>query len=101
MLQGWSFSAVDTSNVVGAKRSTRQALEAEFTSMGEAKVDIHRGILRAAIISEINSVFVDAPQIVAHNDESSSATSRQYRQTCVTLIHPRFRSPKQAGSSNT
>ena len=29
-----------------------------------------------ANISEINSVCVDSPRIVAHNDESSSATSR-------------------------
>ena len=57
--------------------------------------------LARANISEMNPVFGEMLEIVAHNDESSSATRRQNWHTCVALIQPRFCSVEQAGSSST
>jgi hypothetical protein len=48
------------------------------------------GAFRArASAKEIHAVVIwwPASEILAHSEESSSATWRQWRHTCVTLIH--------------
>jgi hypothetical protein len=66
-------------------------------------MSISNGAFRARVnISEINAVSKYDPmlEILAHNDESPSATWRQCRHTCVVLIQPRLCLELHSGSSS-
>jgi hypothetical protein len=53
-----------------------------------------------ASVSKIQAVLAWLPEILAHSDESSSATSSQWWHTCVTLIHLKLCSSDQGGSTS-